>query len=85
MTYENVNLDWLLDLFALITSQNKLQSHETVSSMAQVVHLDQLLLQLLLSTGSSLNPPGTNWIDSSFWSNQMGRLARLLDSNINWN
>jgi hypothetical protein len=75
--------DWLLDLFAWITSHNKLQSLRTISSTALVVHWDQLLQQRLLSTGNSLKSSGTNWINSSSLSNQTDRLARLLNSN--WN
>jgi hypothetical protein len=61
----------------------KLQSLETVSSSALVIHLDLLLLQVLPVTGISLNFPGANWTNSSSWSNQTARLARLLNSNPN--
>jgi hypothetical protein len=50
---------------------------------ALVVHLYQLLQQLLLSTGSSLNSSGTNWTNSSSCSNKTARLALLLNSNSN--
>jgi hypothetical protein len=64
-------------------NHDKLQSLGTVPSTAQVVHLDQLLQQLLLSTGSSSNPTRINWINSSSWSNQTARLTRLLNSSSN--
>jgi hypothetical protein len=54
-----------MDIFALITSHNKLHSFGTVSSAALVVHFNQLLQQLLLSAGSSMNPSATNWTNSS--------------------
>jgi hypothetical protein len=62
-------------------SHDKLQSLETISSTALVVHLDKLLKQLLLSTGTSMDSSGTNWINSSSWSNLT---ARLLNSNSNY-
>jgi hypothetical protein len=73
-----------------MTTHNKLQSLGTVSSTAQAVHWDQLLQQLLLSAGNSMDSSGTNWTDSSSRSNLTARPTRLLSSqlelpSLSWN
>jgi hypothetical protein len=45
------------------------------------IHLEQFLPQILISTAVHWRFSGDNWTDSSSWSNQMARLARLLNSN----
>jgi hypothetical protein len=68
------NGNWIYSLrFQVTTNYNHMEQF-----LQQ--HLDQLLQHLLLSTGSSLNSSGTNWINSSSRSNQT---ARLLNSNSN--
>jgi hypothetical protein len=57
VAYKTSIPNWVPDLFTSITS-HRLQSSETISSTAQVVHLDQFLQRLQLSAGSSLSSSG---------------------------